>query len=166
MPDRITAASLLTQSYVKIEPGHNLREALRVMISPEAGRSESTVLAVVDEEGVFTGLVRPRDVVRFLALDAFDTAADDLAGDEVARFKKVEARLDTPISGLLSTAGNFARTDDGILRMVELASQEKSECLPVLEDDHLAGILRVADVFRAAAGLALTPETSGIRLEE
>ena len=40
------------------------------------------------------------------------------------------------------------------------------ECLPVIEHGAIKGVVYVADVFRTASTLALTPETSGIRVEK
>ena len=53
-----------------------------------------------------------------------------------------------------------------LINLIEAMVNPEFECLPVLEGGEILGVVYVADVFRTAASLALTPETSGIRLQE
>ena len=75
-------------------------------------------------------------------------------------------RLDTRIADIVERNRPRVSMQTPLSDLIAMMVDPEFECLPILEGGVIRGVVYVAEVFRAAADLALTPETSGIRIEK
>ncbi len=147
MNDPLTALTLMKRSYPQIQAGATLRDALALLLDAPEMASQAPLLVVQDEEGRYLGAVTAREFLHALR-----------AGGGP------ENPLDQPLAPLADAAHPAVQGGDRLLLLMNKISETRAEALVVLEDGKALGLVTAADVFRAAAGLALTPETSGIAL--
>ncbi len=155
MPEHLTARDLMVTEFARIGEDATLGEALSALLETPDGARTLRALPVVDAEGALSGmlptgvllkaLVEGRSDEGVLSEDLVRTAAERLGGSVR------DAMLgEVPVAAL----------EDRLLRLMALTAGEKQECVPVIHENRLVGLVRLGDVFLAAAGLALAPRES------
>lgn len=142
-----------------------LREALCLLLGLRTETKGTPNLVVTEADGSFAGVLTPRSLLQAL-LESWQPSEDlrrdeDRLGDSLLHL--VGNRLDTPIGELMIRDVPCAHPGDRLLRLVELISDRRLECVPVVEGDRPVGVVLQADVFRAAAALALAPDEGEAR---
>jgi CBS-domain-containing membrane protein len=120
-------------------------------------------LVVTESDGSFAGVLTPRSllqaIMRGWVPDESLRRDEGRLADSV--LQRVGSRLDTPIGELMIRELPCAQPGDRLLRLLELISDRRLECVPVVENRRPVGVVLQADVFRAAAALALAPDEAG-----
>ena len=97
---------------------------------------------IVDREGDIVGLVTQRDLARS-ALGAQEFLPLSLQ-QEILRRRKVREIMATEVETI--------EPDEGLRVAAEMLLENKIGCLPVVEGEHLVGILTESDFVRLALG--------------
>ena len=166
----ITAESIMEASFLKIPGDRPLREAISMLIHLPQGAEAPLILIVLDpdQDGNYLGYLTARLLFKSL-LDQWGPFLPDRKDgsiSEKAFLENFEGRLDSPVSNALTPNLPSVRRDVRILNMIQLVVSSKLEVLPVIEDGVICGVVTLKSIYLAAAGLALTSETQGIRLPE
>lgn len=157
-----TAKDLMAPNFIRLGASHTLREALAVLLDPSAPpRKEPRAIIAVGPDGEYAGMLYYLAILRVLheALDPGDAPA--ATTDRPAA--GVEA-LGRPLAAVVDREVPAVEPATPLASLLQLAAAHDVEFFPVLEDQRVVGVVSVGAIFKAAADLALTPETSGIRL--
>lgn len=161
MAENIVARDLLKGSFLRLGAGHTLREALGILVDPQVQREGPRILIVLHPDGSFAGLLTTRALLRALAPEwAFDEgAAADPAGIEARLLATMPDRLDLTVGDAMVRDVPAAKPDDRLPRLIGYLAEKRLECLPVIENDRVLGVVHLTDVFNAVAGLALAAQS-------
>ena len=164
-----TARDLMVplESYPHVRADSTLRTALTTMsrahIHIHGETSLPRILLVFDADDVLTGMLRRRDILRGLSPrwffgaetdhpeDVFDTELDQnvsevLADKAVSRFRE---RGELPITEYIQGISGVVQADDSLIRLVNIMVKKGYHMLPVIEDDHVIGVVRSVEVMWA-----------------
>ena len=157
----VTAESIMTNRFLRISTAHTLREAMGLILYGEERNMDTGAIVVIDQEGEYAGILTPRYVIRGLSKSA--------AADENQNTEEFVESLDRHLSDKIDTVMDrdlpSLRRDSHFSEVVRLISSQKYECLPVLDESRVVGLVYASDVFKTAANLALTPGQKGISLD-
>jgi CBS-domain-containing membrane protein len=157
MAERTAARDVMSTAFLRVPGATPLREVLRAL---DPGGRRARAVVVEGEGGEVLGLVTPRLLLRALFRSGVpERAPGEERGAEERLLDRVRDRLDEPVRGVVSHVP-LAAPGDPLVRLLRITKDDAVECLMVVEGGKVAGILWLPDVFRAAAGLALTPEMS------
>ena len=162
MNDSPTAADLVSQRYLTIGEQATLREAIAVLMDERATAEGEHTFVVTREDGSYAGLLSLR---RFL-VGLFGNWNLDVRSAEGELEQALRDRLDMKVADVVERNRPQLTLGTPLLEVIPKMVDPEFECLPVLEHGVIKGVVYVADVFRLASTLALTPETSGIRVEK
>lgn len=149
MSDQLTAKDLMRGTYLRFGSAHTLRETLGVLLDPAGAPRERPALVAVNPDGKYVGRITAREFIRALEstdiedVDPLDRTLGDCGGG-----MELTVRPDT-------TLGELAR---------HAFDHPEEDFFVVLDNQQVAGIVDVTDVFRAVADVVLTPDSAGIRL--
>lgn len=154
-PD-ITARDLMRLAFLRLGAAHTLREALAILLDPEAQQADGPrVLVVLHPDGTFAGTLTMRFLLRALTPHwATDEESDDM-DFEARLLAAVQDRLDLKVTEAMNRDALTVGPDERLPRLVEAMQEKRLDCVPVIEDDRVAGVIFLTDVFSAAARLAL-----------
>ena len=160
MAENLTARDLMGASFLQLPADAPLREALALLLGPGAAPKGAQTLVVTAPDGSLRGLLTPRSLLRALvgSLPPDEAAGDD-AAFERAMLRALAARLGAPVGELAFRDVPRAAPTDRLLHLMELIGDRRLESVPVTEGGRVVGLVTLADVFSAAASLALAPET-------
>ncbi|HMB69602.1 MAG TPA: CBS domain-containing protein [bacterium] len=157
MSDRITARDIMSTAFLKLSGATPLRDVLPRLTSRDGG---ARAVVVEGEGGVVLGLVTPRLLLRALFRDGVpERAPDEERSAEDRLLDQARQRLDDPVRTVVSHVP-LAASDDPLVRLLRITKDEAVDCLLVSGGGSVKGVVWVADIFRAAAALSLTPEVS------
>jgi CBS-domain-containing membrane protein len=157
MSERITARDIMSTAFVRLPATTPLRDVL-----PQLTARDGAARAVVVEGdgGEVLGLVTPRLLLRALFRGGVpERAPDEERGAEDRLLDQARERLDDPIRALASHVPLTA-SDDPLVRLLRVTKDETVDCFLVSGGGRVEGLVWVADIFRAAAALSLTPEVA------
>ncbi len=158
MPDTL-ARDLMTKRFLRISTAHTLRETMGIILYGEQKKHDAGAIAVIDQEGDFAGIITPQNVVLGL-LNDWTPGKDDPQKD--AFLKSTETHLSKTIQDILPPKQPSVAPDATLARLIKLAGESEYECIPVIDEGRVEGLVYQTDIFKAAAGVALNPETDGI----
>ncbi len=148
-------------SFLRVGTTHTLREALAILLSPTSRSEGPRVFVILNLDGTFAGTLSLHYLLKALVPDwAFDDA--QLTDPKVFEEKLLAAmpeRLDMTVSEAMKQDQTFATPTDRLPKLIQLMQSRELQCLPVLDNNRVAGVLYLNDVFRAAAHLALTAQS-------
>ncbi len=104
-----------------IRPEHSVGEMARLVANKKIG-----AVVVCDAQGRVVGMVSERDVVRALA---------DYG----------KGALDMPIRNIMSSPAVTCSPGESVKRVLEVMTERRIRHLPVVEKDHLVGIVSIGD---------------------
>ena len=162
MPDAPTARDLLSTRYLTIEENQRLGDAFAIQLAPGATSEGEHTFVVTHADGGYAGLLSQR---RFLTA-LFGNWNLDVQSTDGELEAALRDRLEVTVADVMERNRPHVAPDTPLPDLITLMVDPEFECLPVLEHGAIRGVIYVADVFRTAAALALTPETSGIRVEK
>jgi|SRR5450759_258174 CBS domain-containing membrane protein len=125
---------LMTEEVVTLSPGDNLAELVDRMADEHIRH-----MPIVDREGDLVGLVTDRSLAQFA-----------LSGDpgELPLSAQRDALRRRRIREIMSTEVDTVEPDQSLREAAELLLENKVGCLPVVEGNHVVGILTEADFVR------------------
>jgi hypothetical protein len=150
----------IRQALVELEQGD---------IAARSGRrSLPRVVLVFDQSYQLLGLVRRRDLLKGLGLDAFPAGSGgpfrlfrkgadpgELGPEVLARLKEHGERQ---VSEVMSQVPATVDGDDSVLKTARLLVEHDVSLLPVLEGGGVAGVVRTVEVLNVVASLVLDTE--------
>jgi len=157
----MNADQIMTNRFLRISTAHTLREAMGLILYGEERGMDTGAIVVIDQEGDYAGILTPRYVIRGLA--AFEDVGETLNADKFV--EGVEDRLSDKIDSAMDKELPSLKLESSFSQIVHLISAQKYECLPVLEEKRVVGLVYASDVFKTAANLALTSDQGGIALD-
>ena len=125
------------------------------------------ILLVFDDEDRLLGLLRRRDILRgmcprwFFKADAqhpeatFEVILDENIGDVLAdkAVSRFIDRCDEIIEPYVQEISGTVKTDDSLIRLVSIMVEKGYHMLPVLDGDHVKGVVRSVEVLWAVRAL-------------
>ncbi len=160
MADYIVARDLMKASFLRLGEKHSLREAMGILLDSQAQQEEPRVLTILNPEGKFEGLLSTRYLLQALLPDWVE---EDQAGmsEEDFEQKLLEAmqdKLDMIVKDAMLSDVPEVKPDDRLPLLIEIMQDRRLECVPVLDDGRILGIVYLTDVYTAAAQLALASQ--------
>ena len=132
-----TVQEWMTTDPITINSQKNLPDAYRLMMGNDIRR-----LPVVDE-GDLVGIVTLRDLL--------ELEPPRNLGLNVIHINDILSNL--PIHSFMTADPKTVSPTDPLIKAAKLMLKEKISGLPVMEGDHLVGIITESDIFRAFVAL-------------
>ncbi|MDG2168684.1 MAG: CBS domain-containing protein [Opitutales bacterium] len=151
----------MTNRFLRISTAHTLREAMGLILYGEEREMDTGAIVVIDQEGNYAGILTPRYVIRGLS----KSAAEEQNLHAEGFVESVEQHLSDKIDTVMDRELPKLNKDSSFATIVRLITSQKYECLPVLDENRVVGLVYASDVFKTAANLALTPGQKGISLD-
>ena len=148
----VTIEALMTSRFLRISTAHSLREAMGLLLYGEEKQMDTAAIVVIDTEGEFAGILTPERVVRGLAADW-----DDSVQSKQALIECVNQHLPERINSAMLKDVPCLEKNSSFSKVVQLIAHGEYECLPVLEEHRVIGLVYATEVLKAAAQLALRP---------
>lgn len=134
-----------------------------VILYGEQRKHDTGAIVVVDEKGDFAGVLTPHHVVLGL-LNEHDPS--EAGATEEVFLHSVEDHLGNTVLDVLPATQPTVSPSAPLAQLIRLAAEGSYECIPVIEEGRVEGLVYITDIFKAAASIALNPETDGILLED
>ena len=164
MSSTTTAADLLTKRFLRISTEHTLSEMLSIILYGEQKKHDTGAIVLINPEAEFAGIVTHNTLMTALSPSLKEDRSSYESSE--AFFKAVDARLHLNVTDFVSPEDwPSARLNTPLAKLAKIASEHECECIPVIEDNRVEGLVYLTDIFAATAGVALTPETEGIDLK-
>ncbi len=154
--NRITARDLVCSRFATLPEDAILGDALAAFVTERDDVETGCTLLVIGDDGAVRGLLPSSTLVAALVGDG--NAEADTGGGLV---RAARERLGIPVVDVMIRDVPAAGPDDPLLRLAELTAGAGRECVPLVEDGHVVGVVRLGEVFLAMAGLALAPRNPG-----
>ncbi len=162
MPEQKTAADLMTKRFLRISTQHTLREAVGIILYGEQKKQDTGAIAIIDTEGDFAGILTPHNVVLGLTGDWTPTEESSQESDFL---ENAQNHMSRTVGDILPPIQPIVNPNTKLGKLIKLAGEAEYECLPVINEGRVEGLVFTTDIFKEAANIALTPETEGIVLE-
>lgn len=130
-------ADLMTRDVVAVRPEDDLGTLYDLMWDYQIRH-----MPVVDREGGLVGLVTHRDLLRHSVIDRGDMPESM----EHSFLEEIQVRE------IMGTHVATTTAEVDIREAAQVMLENKYGCLPVVEDDHLVGILTESDFVKLLAG--------------
>jgi|ETNmetMinimDraft_22_1059887.scaffolds.fasta_scaffold00221_3 predicted transcriptional regulator len=157
-----TAKDLMTKRFLRISTQHTLRETMGIILYGEQKKHDTGAIVIIDTEGEFAGTITPRDVVMGL-LNDWNPPADSASQEPF--LESAKQHLSKTIGETLQLHQPTAMPESSLAELIRLAGQYEYECIPIVEEGRVEGLVYISDLFKATANLALSPDTEGIILD-
>jgi CBS domain-containing protein len=122
------------------------------------GSFEPRAVLVFDEKYGLLGILTLKDIVRGLEGDILGEPGGaalswkDLVGPELKQ------QAQKPVSEVMSPFKVTVAGNDSLVKALSLMLRENVERIPVLEDNKVAGLIRLTDLFKEISGALLSSE--------
>ena len=162
MPEQKTAEEMMTKRFLRISTQHTLREAMGIILYGEQKKQDTGAIAIIGEEGDFAGIITPHHIVQGLV---GEWKAEQEATQASDFLENVQNRMHQTIGDILPAPQPTVGLTGKLGELIKIAGEAEYECIPVIEEGRVEGLVYVSDIFKEAASIALTPDTEGIVLE-
>ncbi|HUT23078.1 MAG TPA: CBS domain-containing protein [Sumerlaeia bacterium] len=161
MAENIRAKDLMRLSFLRLGAGHTLREALSILLDPQTREDGCRVLIVLNPDAGFAGILTTRYLLRALVPDWVreETDFEDNLAFEKRLLDSMEEKLEMKVAEAMNRDVPTATPGDRLPRLIECMQDKRLDCLPVVEQGRVVGVIHLTDVFNAAARLALAAQT-------
>jgi len=158
MPLKKKVAELMIplEDYPHVPYWFTLKQAMAIIREAAIkfqGTFEPRSVLVFDEKYHLVGILSLQDLLRGLAPpvpegtgETWEAMITRLEGDLTGEW--VAEKADTPVSEVMSPITATVSTDDSLARALLVMIKEKLPRLPVLKDDRVVGLIRMADLFQ------------------
>ena len=161
MAGNVTAQDLMKPTFMRLGAVHTLREAMGILLEPQARHNEPRTLIILNPDGSFAGLLTTRHLLKALleewAADHGDAPNDERLEQELPVV--LEKRLTLHVTEAMHRDAPVVSPQERLPRLMELMRDKRLDCVPVVEKDHVVGVVYLSDVFNAAAQLALAGQS-------
>lgn len=121
MDKRRKIGSRMSTNYIAIREGSSIKQAMHALVEQAAGNDNITMLYVVDEENMLTGVIDLKDLII--------------------------AREGTSLQSIITTAYPFVFVNEEIEDCMERIKEYAEDSIPVLDKQrHLRGVLTSQDI--------------------
>lgn len=148
-----TARDLISRKFVRIGSTHTAAEALGIIFDPAQSALREIVIAVLDKEGEYLGLIEPRDI-----LDSLGTELSVAGADAAAQVLAIRQGLSSPVGELARRDLAAVRLDDNLATLLLAAARTECSALPVFEGREFAGVIQVSAIFGAICQTTLAAD--------
>ncbi len=159
MAENITARDLMRPTFLRMGAAHTLREAMGVLLDPQARREDPRIIFVLNADGTLAGLLSPKDLLKYLlgewAKGEGAASKPSEAEEEAHILLSLQDKLNASVSVALNRDVPIVAPSDRLPRLIHAMQSKRLECLPVVEGGRVVGLVLLTDVFNAAAALAL-----------
>ncbi len=152
-----SAKTFATAKFVRIGGGHSAAEAVGIAFDPAASTLREIVIAVLDGEGEFVGLIEPRDI-----LDRLGAELSSAENDSDTQVSAIRRGLAVTVAELIRPGVPRVEADDSLAVLLEKAARTEAAYLPLFEKGVFAGVIPVTAIFDAICQLALSGRTGDI----
>ncbi len=165
---RTVARDLMLERITRIRADTTVREARRALVALQADEEVPRCLLVVDEQGVYLGILTGRLLLKPLLCGSLPAGSPwEDAGRWQEDLLDLAARCETKtVRDVLTPALPAVAPTDGLAVLIRRGAEHRMEYLPVVEDGRPLGVVPITAVFTATAALALRPDDEGIQLGE
>ena len=158
-----TAETLMTNRFLRISTQHTLREALGLLLYGEEKNMDTGAIVVIDTEGEIAGILTPDCLVRGFAGGKIE---ENEPLEDAAFLERVQAHMPDKVDSIMHTDLPLLTKTTPFAKIIHLIGEGRFECLPVMEEHRVVGLVYAADVFKSAANAALSPDEQGIQLPD
>lgn len=163
--NNIIAGDLMVQEVAGIRGDQTLGEAMNALVDLQQDKEIPDALVVLDESGQYQGVLTARMLCKSLAKSpACDGEARTPLGTRQL-LELVQERSHTRVDDALVPDLPTVAPGERLLSLIRLASDQRAEHLPVLDNGKVRGLVPVTRIFLAAAALVLRPEDEGIHFD-
>ena len=120
------------------------------------GSFEPRAVLVFDEKYHLLGLLTLKDIVRGLEGDILGPGAESLAWNDVVG-PELHRQAEKPVSEAMSPFKITMDINDSLVKALAVMVQEEVEKIPVLEENKVAGMIRLSDIFREISRALIKP---------
>jgi CBS domain-containing protein len=165
--------------YPAVSVNDSLAEAARVLsdwhIDMHGSVSMPRIVLVMSADGDLVGIVRRRDILRGLApsflvssvsehpetmLDfEIDPNLTELLSHRAE--EKLRAQAETLVGEIADPIPTTIHAEDPLIRVIQEMVRHDQSLLPVLEDDHVVGVIRTVEVLQAVSDMLRAGTTDG-----
>ncbi len=171
MPDDKKVKDLMIplEDYPHIPYWFTLRQAMAILREAAItfeGQFEPLAVLVFDEKYQLRGILSLRDIIkglkpRFLSEKGLPVTEADLPVNLKDLFAPdLEQAAQRPASDFMRPNEATINADDSIAKALLLMLKEKVTRLPVIQDQKLAGMIRMSDLFNEISDMVLGDELS------
>lgn len=168
---RVEDLMIPLEDYPHVPYWFTLRQAMAILREAAItfeGQFEPLAVLVFDEKFQLMGILSLRDIIkglepRFLYEKITLAQADgELPGSLRGLFgPELQKASQKPVSEFMKPNEATINGDDSIAKALFLMIKEKVSRLPVLQDNKLAGIIRLSDLFNEISDIVLGDENAG-----
>jgi len=162
MSENITARDLMSLAFLRLGSGHSLREAVSILLNPEAGAEGRRVLIVLNPDGSFAGTLTTRFMLRALLPEWADSAPESQDGPEFERrlHDAMQEKMELTVADAMNPNVPTVEYGERLPHLIEIMLEKRLDCMPVIEAGRVVGVVYLTDVFVAAARLALAAQAN------
>lgn len=168
MAENVCARHLMLTNFETVRLDENLGVAIRRLVGLQEHAGLPKALAVIGADAKFVGLLTAGSFSKNLL--ALWKLGDALPDDDNERCQDLveftAAHLTQVVGDVVAYPVCAVASDARLLDVIAVGCEHLLEFIPVVDADHIQGIIPVGVVFQAAADLALTPEDEGIRFDQ
>ena len=157
-----TAKDIMTKRFLRISTQHTLRETMGIILYGEQKKHDTGAIVIIDSEGDFAGTITPRNVLLGL-LNDWNPPTDTISQEPF--LESAKDNLSKTIGDVLQRGQPTVLLDTSLAELIALAGQYEFECIPVMNEGRVEGLVYISDLFKATANVALSPDTEGIILD-
>jgi Mg/Co/Ni transporter MgtE len=169
---------LVKDIYVKIDDYPNISvdapvgHAFNVMHNVLEDKHKYRSILVLDADNHLKGYLSIRDLIRAVGPDHFHKKQPDVKGNQPFNFeglnqdlsalsllwqegfsvKRLQSEIKKPVSDYMTLIEEQVSLDDPIAKCLYLMLVHDLLMLPVVEEGHVVGVIRLVDVFECLAG--------------
>lgn len=149
-----TANQLATAKFVRIGSGHTVAEAVGIAFDPASSTLREVVIAVLDTEGQFLGLVEPRNI-----LDRLGSELSASEGGSESQVAGIRRGLAVTVSELVRPEVPHVLSGDSLAILLKKSAQADAAYLPLFDNGEFIGVIPVTAIFDAVCQLTLSGRT-------
>ena len=157
MAEPIVARDLMLTDFLRIRTDQTLGEAMAAIRETHGEDSRPRALMVVDQDGLFRGLLTARLLIRILV---GDSDAQDSALLQVASQRLQQLVGDTLIDGI-----PVVSPGDRLLTLIRRGAATRLDFVAVVDGGRPVGLAPITAIFQTVAGMSLTPDDVGVRFD-
>ncbi|MFW6303913.1 MAG: HPP family protein [Candidatus Sumerlaeota bacterium] len=160
MADNITARDLIKASFLRLGETHSLREAMGILLDPQAQKEEPRVLTILNPEGKLEGILTTRHLLMALLPEWVEEEQSDISEEDFEQrlLEAMQDKLDITVRDAMLTDIPLVAPDARLPDLIEILQDRRLDCVPVLENERIIGVVFLTDVYTAAAQLALASQ--------
>jgi len=158
------AEDLMTKRFLRISTDHTLGEMLSIVLYGEQKKHDTGAIVLIDAEAEFAGILTHNTLSKALSPSASADSAPYQSSESF--FNATDQRFSMNVADFVSRSDSpSANKETSLIELALIASEAACDCIPVIEDGRVEGLVYLTDIFAAIAELALTPESEGIDLK-